>query len=300
MDDGSGISVSEQRTILFADVSGSTRIIERAGDVEGRGFVAGIVDELSRITDQFRGTVVKTIGDEVMSSFAEPLDAVVAAVEMQRVIRKRDPLRDIQPKIKVGVHGGPVIIEQGDVHGDVVNVAARVVAMAKADQILTTAATMALLAAVRIPTRSLGSHTVRGREEPLEIREILWEENTDQLTTLAGPKRVVVEARLELRLDSRVIQISTAGAPVHSLGRGEDNYVVVPDNSASRVHADIIGRAGRFYLADRSTNGTYLRPLGGVEIFVHRDEVLLGGTGLIRLGRPFSDPDGPTLEYRVT
>ena len=291
--------MTEQRTILFADVCGSSGIIESVGDVDGRAFVAGIVDELSRVTDLFRGTVIKTIGDEVMSCFEEPLDAIVSAVEMQKVMRTREPLGDVSPKVKVGLHGGPVLLEREDVYGDVVNVAARVVAMATGDQILTTAATLGLLAEVRIPTRSLGSHTLRGREGALELREVLWETNPDQLTTLASPKRVVAEVQLEVRLDERVIVLSGAGRNVRALGRGGDNALVVQDSSVSRSHADIIGRGGRFYLADHSTNGTFVRPLGGDEMFVHRDEVLLGGTGVIRLGRAFSDPDGPTLYYRV-
>ena len=292
--------MTEQRTILFADVSGSTGIIESAGDVEGRTFIAGIIAELMRITELFRGTVIKTIGDEVMSAFEEPLDSIVAAVEMQRAIQKHEPLGGIRPKIKVGLHGGTVIIEGNDVYGDVVNVAARVVSMAKGDQILSTAATLALLSEIRIPTRSLGQHTLRGREEPLQIRELLWEDDPDQLTTLAAPKEVVIETSIEVRLDASVMVISGASGDVRSLGRGEDSGFLVPDSSASRSHANIIARAGRFYLADHSTNGTYVRPLGADEMFVHRDEVLLRGIGSIRLGRAFSDPEGPTLEYRVT
>lgn len=292
--------MAEQRTILFADVSGSTRIIEAAGDAAGRAFIAAIVDELSRITGAVRGSVVKTIGDEVMSAFEEPLDAIVAAVEMQRAMRTLDPLGDVRAKIRVGLHGGPVILEGADVYGDVVNVAARVAGLAKGDQILTTAVTLDLLAELPIPTRSLGSHNVRGRERPLELREVLWELNPDQLTTLAAPKREVPDAQLEVRVDGSTLRVSGVGRNVHSIGRGADNALVVPDASASRSHADVIGRGGRFYLADHSTNGTYVRPLGGDEMFVQRDEVLLVGSGMIRLGRTFSDPDGPTLHYRVT
>jgi adenylate cyclase len=289
--------MTQHRTILFADVAGSTRILEAAGDVAGRAFISGIVDELSRITDSFRGRVVKTIGDEVMSSFPEPLDAIVAAVEMQRVVRKRDPLGDLPPKVRIGLHGGVVILEQTDVYGDVVNVAARVVALAKGDQILTTAVTLSLVAETRIPSRSLGTHSVRGREAPLELHEVLWEMNPDQLTTLATREQEVPRSELEVRLEGAEMVVSGNG--VHSLGRGEDNALVVSDSSASRLHADVVGRGGRFYLADHSTNGTYVRPLGGDVMFVHRDEVLLGGTGAIRLGRAFSDPEGPTLHYRV-
>jgi adenylate cyclase len=292
--------MQDERTILFADVSGSTRIIETVGDTEGRAFVAGIMAELARITDLFRGVVVKTIGDEVMSSFQAPLDAIVAAAEMQRVVQALEPMGDVKPKIKVGLHGGPVILEGGDVYGDVVNVAARVVGMAKGDQILTTAATLEAVGDTQVLNRSLGEHTVRGKGEPLQLREVLWEENPEVLTALAPPRKVVAEARLEVRLGDAVLSMSGTAGSVESLGRGEGNALVVADGSASRTHADITARAGRFYLADRSTNGTYVRPLGGDEMFVHRDEVLLGGMGAIRLGRAFSDPEGPTLEYRIT
>jgi class 3 adenylate cyclase len=292
--------MTDERTILFADVSGSTRIIETAGDTEGHAFIELIVDELSRITGLFRGTVIKKIGDEVMSSFDEPIDAIVAAVEMQRVVQGLEPLGLVKPKIKVGIHWGPVIVEGEDIFGDVVNVAARVVAMAKRDQILTTAETLAAVGGSPIPTRSLGEHSVRGRGEPLQLREVLWEENREHLTALAPPKRLIAEARLELHLQGRVMVMSGTGGELQSLGRGEGNGLVVADTSASRSHADIVARGGRFYLADHSTNGTYVRPLGGDELFVHRDEALLRGVGAIRLGRAFSDPEGPTLEYRIT
>jgi len=295
-------AAAASRTILFADVSGSTRIIETAGDVTGRAFVAGILDEVSRITDDYGGTVIKTIGDEVMSSFEEAVDAVGAAVQMQRVVRTRESLGDVLPRIKIGLHSGEVIVEPDDLFGDAVNVATWVVSMAKADQILTTALTFDALEGVGIPTRSLGSHDARGRGAALEIVEVLWEINPDELTTLGrSQKRQASASHFELRIgDSTVIELAGGGGSVHSLGREEENEIVVPDTSASRFHADIIVRGGRFYLSDHSTNGTYVRPDGGVEMFVHRDEVLLGGEGTIRLGRTSSDPEGPTLRYRVS
>lgn len=289
----------QQRTILFADVRGSTRIIETVGDAEGLAFVAGILDELAEVTGRFRGRVVKTIGDEVMSSFEEPLDAIIAAAEMQRLVRQREPLGDIRPQIKVGIHGGPVILEDEDVHGDVVNVAARVVGMAKGEQILTTAETLAELGEAQLPTRSLGFHELRGKDAPLELREVLWEENPDMLTTMPAAERPELEAQLEIRVGARVLQMSSPGGEARSIGRGEENDLVVADSSASRNHADIVPRGGRFYLRDHSTNGTYVRPRGGEEMFVHRDEILLGGRGSIRLGRSFAEPEGPALEYRV-
>ena len=291
--------MQERRTILFADVSGSTSIIETVGNSEGREFISGILDELARVTEMSRGQVIKTIGDEVLSCFLEPLDAMVAAVEMQRAVGELPSLGAVRPRIKVGLHEGPVIMEDGDIYGDVVNVAARVIGLAEPNQILTTAHTLAALGDTPIPTRSLGEHTVKGKGEPILFCEVLWEENPDQLTALAPKRKEKPPAQLEVRLGASSLSMSGAGGEVQSLGRGDASALVVADESASRSHADIVARGGRFYLADHSTNGTYVRPDGGDEIFVHRDEVLLRGLGAIRLGRVFSDPDGPTLEYRV-
>ena len=75
--------------------------------------------------------------------------------------------------------------------------------------------------------------------------------------------------------------------------------VRVPGIGASRSHARITVRGGRFYLADHSTNGTYVLSDGGSEIHVHRDEVLLQGAGRIRLSGSFSDPAARDIEYRI-
>ena len=133
----------------------------------------------------------------------------------------------------------------------------------------------------------------------MPLREILWQENPDQLTALAPPREAATPDDLVVNLGDATLALPGVGSPPQSLGRGDENALVVADTSASRSHAQITVRAGRFYISDHSTNGTYVRPDGGDVLFVHRDEVLLNGQGTIRLGRAFSDPDGLTLEYRI-
>ena len=92
------------RTILFADVSNSTGITKALGDVESRRHIGGILDELAEITVRLNGTVIKTIGDEIMSAFESPLDAVAAAVDMQRAVTARPPIVLIESKVLL-LHG---------------------------------------------------------------------------------------------------------------------------------------------------------------------------------------------------
>jgi len=288
------------RTILFADVCDSTGITEALGNVASRSYIAEILDELGAITEAVRGTVIKTIGDEIMSSFESPIDCISAAVDMQRAVSARPPINGIHSRIRIGLHGGPVLLEKGDVFGDVVNVSARVVGLAAAEQVLTTGATIELVGKdAMVPYRSLGVHGVRGRDESLHLCEILWRGETAQMTVVAPKIAALPKAELEIRLGEVTLSLKGDSKDQLSLGRGAECSLVVASASASRAHADVLSRGGRFYLDDHSTNGTYVRPEGANEIFVHRDQVLLQGAGLIRLGEPISVQGPLDIEYRT-
>jgi class 3 adenylate cyclase len=287
-----------ERTILFADVCDSTGITEALGNVVSRSYIAEILDELGSITNGSRGTVIKTIGDEIMSAFESPMDGIAAAVDMQRAVSSRPPINGIHSRIRIGLHSGTVLLDGGDVFGDVVNVSARVVGLAAAEQVLTTGPTIEKAGEALVPHRSLGVHGVRGRDERLHLCEILWRGETAQMTVVA-PKLDRLKAELEIRLGDQNIALKGDAKAALSLGRGAECSLVVPSSSASRAHADVLSRGGRFYLDDHSTNGTYVRPEGANEIFVHRDQVLLQGEGLIRLGEPISVKGPLDIEYRT-
>jgi pSer/pThr/pTyr-binding forkhead associated (FHA) protein len=70
-----------------------------------------------------------------------------------------------------------------------------------------------------------------------------------------------------------------------TLGRAEENDVVVEGHLISRLHARIEAQRNRFVLVDQSTNGTFVMSDQGQEAFVRRDDLTLQGTGLIGLGR---------------
>ena len=69
--------------ILFADVVGSTRLFEELGDVRARDMIATCIDVMRTATERYNGTVIKTMGDEVMSTFPCADEALNAAAQMQ-------------------------------------------------------------------------------------------------------------------------------------------------------------------------------------------------------------------------
>src|SRR5580704_1733099 len=105
--------------ILFADVVGSTRLFEVMGDLRARDMVSICLDVMRQATEQHSGTVIKTIGDEVMATFPTADDALNAAAQMQKQIATHGELRvEGQPvAIRVGCHFGPVVLEARDVFG---------------------------------------------------------------------------------------------------------------------------------------------------------------------------------------
>ncbi len=74
--------------------------------------------------------------------------------------------------------------------------------------------------------------------------------------------------------------------PVLKAGRAMDCEIWINEKNASREHAQLQFRDGKFYLIDQSTNGSYIQPEGGDSRHIKNKEVLLEGRGIISLGRP--------------
>ena len=171
-------------TILFADVCRSTELFEQLGDVRARTIIGEALDAVARIVEQRGGTVIKSLGDELMCTFASPVPAAEAAVEMQRAVPR--PLNEVVGglQLRIGFHHGEVLQEHGDVFGDAVNVAARLAGLAKAAQVLASSAAAA--AAGPIASRGLGEMSLKGRQQPVAVSEVLWQADQSELTAVAG------------------------------------------------------------------------------------------------------------------
>jgi hypothetical protein len=89
--------------------------------------------------------------------------------------------------------------------------------------------------------------------------------------------------RLRLRFDDRELVVDERPSSI-TIGRAEENDVVVKGRLSSRLHARIeIGRS-KFVLIDQSTNGTFVQTDDGEELFIRQDILQLKGQGMIGLG----------------
>ena len=114
-------------TVMFTDLKGSTAIADLQGDLAARMIIKKHNDILIPIFRNNQGVLVKTMGDGTMSYFESELNAVRAALEIQKSINKYNETIEGQSaiRIRVGVSSGKGIVEQNDIFGDVVNVASR-------------------------------------------------------------------------------------------------------------------------------------------------------------------------------
>src|SRR6266571_2097158 len=178
--------ISKERAILFADVSGSTALYELLGDKPAAKAIEACLDELRDVVAKQEGQVVKTIGDEIMVVFGDPDVACNAAREMQQRVIALPPSAGVKLAIRIGFHFGLVLEDKGDFWGDGVNTAARLAALAKAGQILTSGATAnALPAAQRASLRDLDAIQVKGKHGAVRVFELMWGD-TEDATQVAG------------------------------------------------------------------------------------------------------------------
>lgn len=288
--------------ILFADVVGSTRLFEVLGDARARDVVATCVDLMKRACEQHSGRVIKTMGDEVMATFDASDDALDAACQMQTEISAHPDLQveGQHVSIRVGAHYGRVVEEERDVFGAAVHTANRMTSQAKAGQIIVTDGLVKRASAEwRDAVRMLDVAVPRGQQGEVGVYEVLWQrgEATSMLPAIATLTEHHKPFHIRLRYGDKEITLDDRQRPSATIGRGEDNDLVVKGNLVSRLHARIEAGKNRFMLVDQSTNGSFVHTSKGEDAFVRRDSLPLVGSGVIGLGRAPEPDSYHTIEY---
>ena len=119
--------------ILAADVAGYSRLM----GIDEEGTLAALKGHRRELLDpkivEHRGRIVKTTGDGLLVEFASVVDAVRCAVELQRQMAERNIGVPVERRIefRIGINVGDIIIDEGDIYGDGVNIAARLEALAE-------------------------------------------------------------------------------------------------------------------------------------------------------------------------
>ena len=285
-------------TVLFADIADSTRLYQQLGNDRALQIVEHCMSRLESIARGQDGTVIKTVGDEIMCKFPSPEAAVQAAIDMQLDCPEQGGSNSLQ--LRIGLQHGELIERYGDVFGDTVNVAARLTSIAKPRQILTTAETASELPAdLREATRQHEGVVLKGIAEEVGVAEILWQQ--DESLTMMGDTELARENRsatLTLQAPDGDLVIGR-DLDVVSFGRDADCTVRISHPKASRNHARVEQRRNNFVLVDRSTNGTWVCFDQQAPFRLRLEEAVLRGSGSISFGESPESPNAQTMRFEV-
>ena len=277
--------------IMFADVSGSTKMYEELGDDMAKGIMDQCLGHLQGVIESHQGIVIKKIGDELMCRFESADAAISAARESQNEIQLLQVDGNIRLSIRAGIHFGEVIEDENDIFGDAVNVAARMAGIAKGGQIITTQDTVERLPPEKRSSgvRQIDFTRVKGKQEKIAVYEVQWEQDSS-VTRVAHTllfRTVAKPKKLELRLGNKIVELNSENESI-TIGRDIECDLIVNNELASRKHVICELRRGKFLITDHGTNGTYVTSPNGDEVYLRREELVLQGKGSISLGKPIA------------
>jgi serine/threonine protein kinase len=164
-------------TVVFTDIKGSTALNEAHGDLFSRMLIKHETDIIKPAVRDNNGTFVKSIGDGTLSHFEHALDALRAAVRIQRGMDELNMSKGFKDPVlmRIGMHTGRCVVETSDIFGDVVNTASRFESAADPGGILMSEETYnALSDKSEIYCRFAKQVTLKGKKETFNAYKAFW------------------------------------------------------------------------------------------------------------------------------
>lgn len=279
------------QAIMFADVSGSSALYKRVGNEKAKAIVDEAINFMVALTIVHEGTVVKTIGDEIMARFHDCSHACETARAIQHRCLKESQRNGLA--IRIGIAYGPTLLTETDAFGDTVNDAACVAHIARAGQIVLTQSVVNNLDSRLLPQCQMFDRiNTKGDSCKTVIYRMLWETSVlrERAATMVMSHHEVTrfldKFQLKLLVDGREICLLPDQTPF-KIGRdAERTHLHIDNDLASRDHCHIEFRRGKYVLVDHSTNGTYVCGTDQEPIYLRREELPLQGSGAIGIGQP--------------
>ncbi len=185
-------------TIMFTDLKGSTSIAETEGDMVSRMLIKEHNDIVMPAIQQNSGVFIKSIGDGTLSTFENALDAVRAAVRIQRGMDELNMAQKFKIPVlmRIGLHSGMCIVEKNDIFGDAVNTASRFESSATPGDIFMSEDTYnALSDKSEIYCRFVKQITLKGKKEPYNAYKAFWNPQEIERDRIEGAAPAVPAAK---------------------------------------------------------------------------------------------------------
>jgi TolB-like protein/class 3 adenylate cyclase/Tfp pilus assembly protein PilF len=237
--------------VLATDVAGYSRLMGRDEERTLAQLKAFRKTLLDPSIAEHRGRIVKTTGDGMLVEFASAVDAMKCAIEIQRGMagRNTDVPQDVRIEFRIGIHVGDIIIDDNDIFGDGVNIAARLEGIAEPGGVcISDDAQRQIRGKVDIAFEDMGPQMLKNIAEPMRA----WRMQIDPALPLTALARPSLEASVVLTLPDKP---SIAVLPFQNMsGDPEQEYF------ADGMVEDIITALSRFkslFVIARNSSFTY-------------------------------------------
>jgi len=158
--------------MMFTDIVGSTDLAGVIGDESWADLIAWHDRTIRVVIEEYSGTEIDHAGDGFFVSFDLPEDALGCATQIQRILRRHRKEEGFSPRVRIGIHLGPVLRTQDGLVGHQVHVAARVASAGEGDEVLVSLETMDRVSGFDFERKR--AITVKGISEPLMVGSLAW------------------------------------------------------------------------------------------------------------------------------
>lgn len=284
--------------ILIAEITGDAPLLGKLGAMETQRAVERSRNRAERAIGACDGLMLEAQGRALVALFARSENAAQAAFDLRDRVKQLPPVSGVMLSVRASIHFGRLDSSQQPVE-TAMSQARQLVSAAAAGQILISReAADALPASIRAHLEGCdleaapGAFVFRGNTLPQTGKQLPEGEDAASAGSDAGqspelppPANQPAASRssMMLRHNKNMLSVSDS-RPVILAGREEGNDLVIADRRASRHHARIEWRQGRYVLIDTSTNGTFMTDETGNEIALRRAETELPTRGRIGFG----------------
>jgi len=272
-------------TVMIADVCRSSWLCDTMGDAKAAALISRTLQSCASIAERHGGRVLRSKGDDVLCIFDVPETALRTALEIHSASQSGWSASDVDCKMRIGIHTGPMLYSGGEVFGDTVNVAARLCDLAKGGQsIISQDMARQTTDTSWSRVRPLGDVSLKGKSGPMLLYDLLDPNLQDEITQVGTASLFFPASNtLNIRFQSREQKLDYLLVR-YLLGRSAECDLVLEHPLVSRHHAEIRYQNSEFVLIDFSTNGTLLIT-GGEPRLLHHGQAALRGSGVFYLGR---------------
>jgi predicted ATPase/class 3 adenylate cyclase len=191
-------------TVLSTDLVGSTLLNQRLGDEAATALEREIADLANVHIEKQRGVMINYAGDGIMVAFQSARRAVACAQEIQRgIARLNRSRRDLGLKLRIGLHTGEVVNDEGGLHGETLIIAKRIESIAPGETVYASDTVRGVLGTARTELEDRGEFSLKGIDAPWRLWEVPWV-TADTSGVLEGRERTPFVGRTQER--TRLLQ----------------------------------------------------------------------------------------------